>query len=79
MKITRHVWIGGRVGILVAAGSVVLLTGCYKRTISTSGVGSYGANVQESNRSNTAADRWVDNLFAEPKTTRKTRWVESAR
>lgn len=65
--------------MLVAAGAIVLVAGCYKRTVSTSGVGSYGANVQESNRSNTAADRWVDSLFAEPKTTRKTRWVETAR
>lgn len=65
--------------MILTAACVVVLTGCYKRTVSTSGIGSYGANVQESGRSNTAADRWVDSLFAEPKTTKKTRWVESAR
>lgn len=65
--------------LILTAASVVLLAGCYKRTVSTSGIGSYGANVQDSGRSNTAADRWVDSLFAEPKTTKKTRWVESAR
>lgn len=64
---------------LITAICLVFLAGCYKRTVSTSGIGSYGANVQESGRSNTAADRWVDSLFAEPKTTKKTRWVENAR
>ncbi len=52
------------------------LGGCYKRTVSTRGVGSYGSQVEESYRSDTAADRWVDSVFSsgEPKRT-KSRWV----
>jgi hypothetical protein len=50
--------------------------GCYKRTVSTRGIGSYGSQVEESYRSDTAADRWVDSVFSsgEPKRT-KSYWV----
>lgn len=75
MKATRQ----HKIALLVSVACLAVVAGCYKRTVSTSGIGSYGANVQDSGRSNTAADRWVDSLFAEPKTTKKTRWVETAR
>lgn len=51
----------------VGCTTVIALTmftgGCYQRTVSTSGIGTRGVTTQESYRSNTAADRWVDETF----------------
>lgn len=38
------------------------LAGCYEETVAARGVGSSGMAVQESRRSNTAADRWFDDV-----------------
>lgn len=65
--------------LLLALALLALLGGCYSRTVSTKGIGSYGSNVEESYRSDTAADRWVDSLFAKPKTTTKSRWIETGK
>ncbi|GJQ29249.1 MAG: hypothetical protein HBSAPP03_11330 [Phycisphaerae bacterium] len=64
------------VKVVVAGLSLAGIAGCYKQTVSTSGIGSYGSDVQPSRRSNTAADRWIDSLFAPPKTTTRSHWVE---
>ncbi|CAG0989714.1 hypothetical protein PHYC_02220 [Phycisphaerales bacterium] len=60
----------------LAALGLLMIGGCYKRTVSTRGIGSYGSGTQESYRSNTAADRWYDEAFTSKKTTR-TKWVET--
>jgi hypothetical protein len=51
------------------------LPACYQQTISASGMGASRHRVQESQRSNTAADRAFDSLFGtEPKST--SRWQQ---
>ncbi len=47
---------------LLALLSLGSLTGCYEETVAARGVGSSGIAVQESRRSNTAADRWFDSV-----------------
>jgi hypothetical protein len=42
--------------------SVTSLTGCYEETVAARGVGASGMAIQESRRSNTAADRWFDSV-----------------
>src|SRR4051812_5559530 len=44
---------------LLAVGSI----GCYHRVVSSRGLGGMGSHVQESYRSDTAADRAVDGMF----------------
>lgn len=39
-----------------------MLTGCYERVVSARGIGASQYTVQSSNRSNTALDRWYDDL-----------------
>ncbi len=55
-----------RRGILTLAAlsllSVTSLTGCYEETVAARGVGASGMAIQESRRSNTAADRWFDSV-----------------
>jgi hypothetical protein len=46
-------------GLLVVCCSA----GCYERVVSAKGLGASRFNVQESGRSNTAADRAFDSLF----------------
>lgn len=55
---------------------VLALAGCYQRTVSTRGIGSYGTAVQESYRSNTALDRWYDETFTSQKKTTRSTWIE---
>jgi len=47
---------------LLAALTLVSATGCYEQTVAARGVGASGMAVQESRRSNTAADRWFDSV-----------------
>ncbi len=63
--------------ILLAALALLGTTGCYKRVISTRGVGSQSTKVEEPYRSETKADKWMDDAFSkEPKPASKTHWVE---
>jgi hypothetical protein len=50
-----------RLSILAIVLVLPLLGGCYQRVVSSRGLG--GAEVQESYRSNTAADRAIDGMF----------------
>jgi len=47
---------------LVVFGCVLLMSGCYERTVSTRGLGGVGKKTQTEYRSNTAADRAVDSM-----------------
>ena len=58
-----------RAVILATALALPLLAGCYQRVVSSRGLG--GGTVQESYRSDTAADRAVDSLFGPPPKTFK--------
>lgn len=61
---------------MLAAGLVVcLLGGCYKRVVSSRGLGATGSRAQESYRSDTALDRWYDRTFTGGETRTTTRWV----
>jgi hypothetical protein len=63
-------------------------TGCYNRVVSSKGFGGMGTTIQDPYRSDTAADRAVDNLTGhEEKTvrgadnmpvTRRTYWTDTA-
>jgi hypothetical protein len=46
--------------IAMACLALVMLSGCYKRVVSANGLGASQYVVRESDRSNTAADRWFD-------------------
>jgi len=51
--------------------------GCYHRVVSSKGVGGRTAAVEEPYRSNTAADRWIDETFGDPPPKKKSvKWVE---
>jgi hypothetical protein len=50
------------VTIALAATSLAALSGCYEETVSAKGVGASGIAVQDSRRSNTALDRWFDDV-----------------
>jgi hypothetical protein len=47
--------------------ALVALGGCYERTVKARGVGAMGKSLEPSYRSDTAADRWVDSLFGDPR------------
>lgn len=66
--------------------SLLLLTaltlapgGCYKRVVATRGIGSMGTGVQEEYRSNTAADRWIDDTFSKPAPKMRTSVIDMGR
>jgi hypothetical protein len=42
---------------------VLVMGGCYERTVSTRGLGGVGKKTQSEYRSNTAADRAVDSML----------------
>ncbi|MCX5690579.1 MAG: hypothetical protein NTV94_12495 [Planctomycetota bacterium] len=61
---------------LVLAGAACL-GGCYERVVSANGIGASTASVQDSYRSNTAADRAIDSVVSKPKpSSRAQRWVD---
>jgi hypothetical protein len=76
-----------RVVILCLALLVLCGGGCYKRVVSSKGFGGMGTTIQDSYRSDTAADRAVDNATGNgPKTvrgadtmpvTKRTYWTDS--
>lgn len=47
--------------------AIAALGGCYERTVKARGVGAMGKSLEPSYRSNTAADRAIDSLFADPR------------
>lgn len=63
-----------RCAAVLLAGAI-LLGGCYRRTVSASGLGAMGTSTESSYRSNTAADRWYDQMFSSKPPTSRTRWV----
>lgn len=60
-----------------ACALVMCAGGCYHRVVSSKGVGGRTAAVEEPYRSNTAADRWIDETFGDPPPKKKSvKWVE---
>ncbi len=51
---------------LASLCTLALLGGCYQHVVSAKGMGASRHRVQESERSNTAADRAFDSLFGTP-------------
>lgn len=64
---------------LAAATAMVAATGCYKRTVSTKGIGSYGTTGQGSYRPNTKADQWLDSAMSGKPTKTKSKWVGTSK
>lgn len=59
------------------AALFVMIGGCYQRTVATRGLGSTSATVQKPYRSNTAADRWFDDMVSTKPTSKpRTRWLD---
>lgn len=61
--------------VLVVGPLCLPLGGCYKRVVSSKGLGATGSRAQESYRSDTALDRWYDRTFTSGETKTTTRWV----
>ncbi|GEM_PF-1390995 len=47
--------------------AVLVLTGCYERTVSAKGLGANSTTVQEGYRSDTSLDRAWDSMFSNPR------------
>ncbi|HYE63222.1 MAG TPA: hypothetical protein VD997_14600 [Phycisphaerales bacterium] len=52
-----------RLLLAILALSLLVLPGCYRRTVATKGLGGVGTRTQTEYRSNTAADRAVDGML----------------
>jgi len=66
-----------QLALLALTASTLCLPACYERIVSANGIGSNYADVKRGYRSDTAADRAVDNLFNSPKpSSRAQRWAD---
>ncbi|MFZ2875214.1 MAG: hypothetical protein WAZ94_12130 [Phycisphaerales bacterium] len=74
-KLRAGVLTGVLASVLVMGPVSLPLGGCYKRVVSSRGLGATGSRAQESYRSDTALDRWYDRTFTSGETKTTTRWV----